>query len=89
MFEFLFKYPVSIFSKGEFVLLGAWPKWVLFLLVIARPRLRLRLLIRVAACPARRPHIRNWRAGVIWLLQFARGGGAGAAVAARDHRRRA
>ena len=35
MFEFLFKYPVSIFSKGEFVLLGAWPKWVLVLLVLA------------------------------------------------------
>ena len=25
----------SIFSKGEFVLLGAWPKWVLLLLMLA------------------------------------------------------
>ncbi len=29
MFEFLFKYPAAIFSKGDFVLLGGWPKWVL------------------------------------------------------------
>ena len=35
MFQFLFKYPAPIFSKGQFVLLGAWPKWVLFLLILA------------------------------------------------------
>jgi uncharacterized membrane protein len=29
MFEFLFKYPPSVFSKGTFVLLGSWPRWVL------------------------------------------------------------
>ncbi|MGI9075121.1 MAG: glutamine amidotransferase [Bryobacteraceae bacterium] len=29
MFEFLFKYPASVFSKGTFVLLGSWPHWVL------------------------------------------------------------
>ena len=29
MFEFLFKYPLSVFSKGTFVLLGSWPRWVL------------------------------------------------------------
>ena len=34
MFQLLFKYPSSIFSKGEFVLLGGWPKWVLLLLVL-------------------------------------------------------
>ena len=29
MFEFLFKYPRRRFRKGQFVLLGAWPKWAL------------------------------------------------------------
>jgi len=29
MFEFLFKYPAAVFSKGTFVLLGAWPRWML------------------------------------------------------------
>jgi uncharacterized membrane protein len=32
MFEFLFKYPASLFSKGNLVLLGSWPAWLLFLL---------------------------------------------------------
>ena len=35
MFELLFNYPRSVFSKGEFVLLGAWPKWVLVVLLVA------------------------------------------------------
>lgn len=34
MFEFLFKYPAAVFSKGSFVLLGGWPRWVLFLAII-------------------------------------------------------
>jgi uncharacterized membrane protein len=68
MFEFLFKYPLSIFSKGEFVLLGAWPKWVLYLLVLATA-VGLALLIRSRLPQAAAP-IRNWRAGIIWFLQF-------------------
>ena len=67
MFQFLFKYPVSIFSKGQFVLLGAWPGWVLALLVAAAAggfALLLRARISHAA-----PRLRNWRAGVLWLLQ--------------------
>ncbi len=34
MFEFLFKYPASIFHKGQFVLLTPWPLWVLALAII-------------------------------------------------------
>src|ERR1700722_20827674 len=34
MFEFFFKYPMPVFSKGKFVLLGAWPGWVLVLLIV-------------------------------------------------------
>ncbi len=33
MFEFLFKYPTSVFSKGSFVLLGGWPVWLLAILI--------------------------------------------------------
>jgi len=29
MFEFFFKYPLSVFSRGTFVLLGGWPTWLL------------------------------------------------------------
>ena len=35
MFEFLFKYPPAIFSKGKFVLLSPWPVWLLLLLLVA------------------------------------------------------
>src|SRR5258705_11224224 len=35
MFEFLFKYPATVFSKGQFVLLSAWPAWVLGLAILA------------------------------------------------------
>src|SRR4051812_45398553 len=35
MFEFLFKYPASVFSKGQFVLLASWPPWVLALAIVA------------------------------------------------------
>jgi uncharacterized membrane protein len=35
MFEFLFKYPSTVFSKGQFVLLSAWPAWVLGLAIVA------------------------------------------------------
>jgi uncharacterized membrane protein len=35
MFEFLFKYPLTVFSKGQFVLLASWPVWMLGLAVLA------------------------------------------------------
>ena len=37
MFQFLFKYPVPVFTKGRFVLLGGWPAWalVVFILIAA------------------------------------------------------
>src|SRR5271163_2650855 len=67
MFQFLFKYPEAIFSKGQFVLLGSWPKWVLFLSVIAAGvAFALLTRARLSGTP---PHIRTWRVGVIWLLQ--------------------
>src|SRR6266567_4045372 len=35
MFELLFKYPASIFHKGQFVFLTPWPVWVLAIAVLA------------------------------------------------------
>lgn len=34
MLEFLFKYPGTVFSKGNLVLLGGWPVWLLLLLIV-------------------------------------------------------
>src|SRR5579885_13757 len=35
MFEFLFKYPASIFHKGQFVFLTPWPIWLLAVAILA------------------------------------------------------
>jgi len=67
MFEFLFKYPRAVFSKGQIVLLGAWPKWILVLLILAAAA-GLAWLIR-SRLPQAAPTVRNWKAGAIWLLQ--------------------
>lgn len=34
MFEFLFKYPLAAFQKGEFVFASGWPAWLLALLAV-------------------------------------------------------
>jgi hypothetical protein len=67
MFQFFFKYPIPVFSKGQFVLLGAWPGWVLLLLMVASAA-GLALLIR-SRLPQAAPNISKWRAGAVWLLQ--------------------
>src|SRR6266436_149465 len=69
MFEFLFKYPRAVFSKGTLVLLGAWPWWV-FVLFLLGAGAGLGWLIR-SKLPEASNQVKNWRAGVIWLLQFA------------------
>jgi uncharacterized membrane protein len=69
MFQFLFKYPASIFSKGQFVLLGWWPRWILVLSICA-VGVGFALLIR-ARLPQAAPKLRSWRAGALWLLEFA------------------
>ena len=67
MFDFFFKYPRSVYARGEFALLGAWPKWVLVLLIVAAA-LGLAWLIRSRLAQAA-PIIQGWRAWVIWGLQ--------------------
>jgi uncharacterized membrane protein len=69
MFEFLFKYPFAAFDKGQLVLLGARPKWLLpVLVVLTAAALALYLRRRL---PQTAPILRNWRLGVIWLLESA------------------
>ena len=67
MFEFFFKYPRSVYARGQFALLGAWPKWMLVLLILAAAA-GLAWLIRSRLAQAA-PVIRTWRASVIWAMQ--------------------
>src|ERR1700721_556577 len=61
MFQFFFKYPIPVFSKGQFVLLGSWPGWVLLLLIVASTA-GLAVLIW-SRLPQAAANIRKWRAG--------------------------
>ncbi|HEX3967549.1 MAG TPA: glutamine amidotransferase [Edaphobacter sp.] len=67
MFEFFFKYPAPVFTKGKFILLGSWPGWVLLLLIVASVA-GLGWLIR-SRLPEAAPKMQTWRAGAVWLLQ--------------------
>ena len=51
------------------MLLGAWPWWVFVIFVLAAGA-GLAWLIR-SKLPEASAQVKNWRAGVIWLLQFA------------------
>ncbi len=67
MFEFLFKYPAAVFSKGNFVLLGTWPLWLLFGGIIAAAAGLGWLIWR-----GRKTHagdLRGFRPASVWLLQ--------------------
>jgi uncharacterized membrane protein len=67
MFQYLFKYPIAVFSRGEFVLLGAWPKWILCcLIVVASAVLAWLIRFRLAGTAS---GLKSWRGGVIWLLE--------------------
>jgi uncharacterized membrane protein len=67
MFEFLFKYPFSVFAKGTFVLLGSWPRWLLWMGVFAVGSALGAFLF------SRRelfiPSLRGRRGVILWLLQ--------------------
>jgi len=67
MFEFFFKYPRSLYTQGQFALLGAWPKWMLVLLIVIAAA-GLAWLIRSRLAQAA-PVMRSWRAWIIWGLQ--------------------
>jgi uncharacterized membrane protein len=67
MFEFFFKYPRSVYARGQFALLGAWPTWLLVLLIVAAAA-GLAWLIRSRLAEAA-PVMHSWRAWVIWGLE--------------------
>ena len=67
MFEFFFKYPRSVYERGQFALLGAWPKWALVLLILMAAA-ALAWLIRSRLAEAA-PVMRSWRAWVVWGMQ--------------------
>jgi hypothetical protein len=67
VFEFFFKYPRSAYARGQFAFLGAWPTWVLGLLVVAAAVV-LACLIRSRLKEAA-PAMRGWRSWVICGVQ--------------------
>src|SRR6202050_4981575 len=67
MFEFLFKYPRTVFAKGSFVLLSQWPVWTLAtLLLIAAAGLGWVIWQRRRMIA---PTMRGPRTAVVWILQ--------------------
>ena len=75
MFEILFKYPMTVFTKGKFVLLGAWPVWSLILLIVVAVA-GLGVLIwwrlqRLELVKDVTPRMQQRRAMAIWGMQSA------------------
>src|SRR5580704_6843578 len=67
MFEFLFKYPRTVFDKGSFVLLSQWPVWTLTaLLLVAAAGLGWVIWSRRRVVA---PTMRGPRSAVVWILQ--------------------
>jgi uncharacterized membrane protein len=69
MFQFFFKYPSTVFTKGQFVLLAAWHAWLLPVLIFASA-VGLALLVRYRIRNAV-PQLQGWRAWMIWAMQSA------------------
>ena len=67
MFEFFFKYPTTVFAKGDFVLLARWPVWVLASLIAAASILLAFFVWRRRGKMA--PGLAGLRPALIWLLQ--------------------
>jgi uncharacterized membrane protein len=67
MFEFLFKYPGSVFSKGNVVLLGSWPVWVLVALILVGAAALAIPAWRAKDRVAGRAH--GWRLALLWGMQ--------------------
>ena len=69
MFEWLFKYPPTVYLHGQLVLRSAWPRWHLALAVVA-VGLALAWALRGRHASSTRLTGR-WRLPLIWLAQWA------------------
>ncbi len=72
MFQFLFRYPAPVFSKGQFVLLGAAPRWLLWMLIVlVTGALAFAVWWRLHSGDpeAIAPKLRGWRAWALWSMQ--------------------
>ena len=69
MFQFLFKYPNPVFTKGRLVLLSAWPPWLLPVLIVAASG-GLALLFRWRLRHSE-TKLSGSRVGAIWATQSA------------------
>ena len=67
MFEFFFKYPRSAYSRGQIALLGAWPTWILVLLIVAAAATLVWLTWSRMKDAA--PNMRGWRAWALCGMQ--------------------
>ena len=65
MFDFLFKYPAAVFSRGTLVLLAGWPVWSLGLAILAAAGLLWYWVHRNEAGA----RLGSLRSASIWLLQ--------------------
>jgi len=45
MFELLFKYPASIFHKGQFVFLTPWPVWLMAIALVILFLAKMKILL--------------------------------------------
>jgi uncharacterized membrane protein len=70
MFELLFKYPTTVFSKGDLLLLGRWPAWVLVALCIVSAAAIGALIFRVARGRTD-SRLSGFRPAAIWLMESA------------------
>src|SRR5579862_1532691 len=68
MFEFLFKYPLSLYHQGTFIFTTGWPIWLLWLGIVAVGAGLGFLVWRKAGGSSRMGGI---RAAGVWLLQTA------------------
>jgi len=67
MFQFLFKFPSPVFTKGHFVFLGPWPVGLLPILILISAGALAFLVYR--NLPQAAPILRHGRAWAIWALQ--------------------
>lgn len=63
MFEFLFKYPFTVFAKGSLVLLSGWPVWILVAAIA--------VIAAVLGWQVWRNHALGARRAAVWLLETA------------------